>query len=210
MNHPAAKMPRLGLRTRWWLAGGLLVLLVAWGVSLSWPRGEALHAALNLLLSRTGSDEAAVARAIWDNHLETRRNAALWSGAYFGFTFLAAACSALAGLILKFEFIVKPDALKKDLAALLSVLAAVLITISTSGDFHRKWQANRIAAAELEHLGYQLLEQGGTEAKPYFNAIAKVLRDRHLAVVGGSPDARARPTPPAASSAPPARAASAH
>lgn len=50
----------------------------------------------------------------------------------------------------------------------MAVGAALLITVSTSGDFQRKWQANRIAAAELERLGYLLLETGADQPKRYF------------------------------------------
>ena len=82
-------------------------------------------------------------------------------------TFAAAVLSALAALVLKLETLVKSDGAKKDLAALLSVAAALSITISTSGDFQRKWQANRIAAAELEHTGYEFLEKEGADARSY-------------------------------------------
>lgn len=166
-----------------------------------WPRGEALHAALQASIDRTNTNRSIVAQSVWDNYLEARTNATWWSGVYFGFTFLAAGLSALAGLILKFEFIVKQEALKKDLAAIFSVCAALLITVSTSGDFQRKWQANRIAAAELERLGYELLENESTDARLYFPAIGKALHDRHLSIVGSGGAEQARPLPPAASTA---------
>ncbi len=100
-----------------------------------------------------------MARVIWDNYREARANASRWSGVYWGLTFAAAVLSALAALVLKLETFVKSEGTKKDLAALLSVAAALMITISTSGDFQRKWQANRIAAAELERTGYEFLEK---------------------------------------------------
>jgi hypothetical protein len=59
----------------------------------------------------------------------------------------------------KLESILRNEAIKKDVAA--AVAAAILITISTSGDFQRKWQANRTAAAELERIGYDFLEKSG-------------------------------------------------
>jgi len=67
---------------------------------------------------------------------------------------------------------------------LFSVTAAVLITISTSGDFQRKWQANRIAAAELERTGYELLEKDAADPRAYFSSIAQILHNRHVAIVG--------------------------
>jgi hypothetical protein len=150
----------------------------------TWPRGEALGVALRPLIDKQNTDQSLVARAILDNYLETRSNAANWSGVYWGFTFLAAALSALAGLILKFEAFVKNDAIKKDIAALFSVAAALLITISTSGDFQRKWQANRIAAAELERTGYELLEKNAADPRTYFASVAQILHNRNVAIVG--------------------------
>lgn len=187
-----------------WALGCALILsaLVGWFFlnQSIWPRGEALLVALTPLIKQAGSDQALVGQAIWDNYLEARTNASWWSGIYFGFTFAAAALSALAGLILKFEYIIKTDAIKKDVAALMAVGAALLITVSTSGDFQRKWQANRIAAAELERLGYQLLETGADQPKRYFPLMGKVLLDRHTAIVGSGAPAG---VPGKAASAPP-------
>jgi hypothetical protein len=148
------------------------------------PDGETLELALSTLIDKQNTDESLVARTILGNYLETRLNASRWSGVYWGFTFFAAAFSALAGLILKFESFVKDEGVKKDLAALFSILAALLITISTSGDFQRKWQANRIAAAELERIGYELLENDVVNPRVYFASIAKILHNRHVTIVG--------------------------
>lgn len=149
-----------------------------------WPRGEALGVALQPLIDMQNTDQSLVARAILDNYLETRSNASRWSGIYWGFTFLAAALSALAGLILKFEAFVRNEKVKKDIAALFSVAAALLITISTSGDFQRKWQANRIASAELERIGYELLEKNGADPRTYFASVAQILHNRHVSIIG--------------------------
>lgn len=152
----------------------------------TWPRGDALGAALRPLIEGKNSEQALVARAIWDNYLETRANASRWSGLYWGLTFTAAVFSAMAAVVLKLETIIKTEGAKKDLAALLSVTAALLITISTSGDFQRKWQANRIAAAELERTGYEFLERDGADARSYLATVGQSLLRRHMAIVGGS------------------------
>ena len=152
----------------------------------TWPRGEALGVALHPIVEGKNSEQALVARAIWENYLETRSNASRWSGIYWGFTFTAAAFSALAALILKLETLIKNEGAKKDLAAMLSVVAALLITVSTSGDFQRKWQANRTAAAELERTGYEFLEKDGADARSYLAAVGQSLLRRHMAIVGGS------------------------
>lgn len=162
----------------------------------TWPRGEALGSALRPLVDGKDPERALVARAIWENYLETRANASRWSGVYWGFTFTAAAMSALAALVLKLETLIRNEGAKKDVAALLSVVAALLMTISTSGDFQRKWQANRIAAAELERTGYEFLEKDGADARGYLAAVGQSLLRRHMAIVGGS-DARKPPAEPA-------------
>lgn len=161
-----------------------------------WARGDALGDALRPLIEKQNTDQSLVARAILDNYLETRSNAARWSGIYWGFTFAAAALSALAALILKSETILKNEGLKKDVAALFSVAAALLITISTSGDFQRKWQANRIAAAELERTGYELLEKDTVDVRSYLGSVGQILLRRHMAIVGGTEQRKPSPDAP--------------
>lgn len=163
-----------------------------------WPRGEALDTALKSLIDRQNADQSLVARVILDSYAEARANASRWSGVYWGFTFAAAVFSALAGLILKFETILKSESLKKDVAAILSVSAAIMITVSTSGDFQRKWQANRVAAAELERAGYELLQHDGADARSYLETVGRILLKRHLSIVGNSEEKR---TPPASKKA---------
>ncbi len=158
----------------------------------SWPRGEALGAALHPLIDQKGTPKSLLATSIWDNYSETRANAERWSAIYWGITFFAAALSALAGVILKFETMLKSEPVKKDLAALFSVTAAVLITISTGGDFHRKWQANRIASAELERVGYQLLSKGMVEPTISFTEVARILYERNI-LIAGEMESKARP-----------------
>ncbi|HET7831741.1 MAG TPA: hypothetical protein VFK88_02130 [Gallionella sp.] len=161
--------------------------------------GEALGVALTTLIEKNRNPEQAlVARAILDNFHETRANAARWSGVYWGCTFAAAILSALAALILKLESLVRNEAAKKDFAAVFSVVAALLITISTSGDFQRKWQANRIAAAELERVGYKLLEKNPVDARSYLDEVGQILLRRHLAVIGGTEPQESTAAPPSA------------
>ncbi len=196
MNNPETSSSRLyGL-----LAVVAVVSLVAvlwWFLTerAGWSRGEALGRALASLIEKPKTDESLVAQAILDNYIETRVIAARWSGVYWGFTFLAAALSALAGLILKFESIVKDQAVKKDIAALFSVFAAIMITVSTSGDFQRKWQANRIAAAELERIGYELLAKSGADSRQYLSSIAQIMHNRNVAIVGSMEERRANGAP---------------
>jgi len=166
----------------------LAAIVTWWVVELNdlWPRGQALKDALSPMISQDGTNQSIVASAILTNYSEIRGNAARWSGIYWGCTFGAALFSALAGLILKLESIPIEDKPRKDVSATLAVTAAILVTISTSGDFQRKWQANRIAAAELERAGYAFLGSGGTDPLPFHATIGKTLHKRHMAIVGGS------------------------
>jgi len=151
-----------------------------------WPRGEALRVALLPMINETNTDQSLVAGIILGNYSEVRSNAVRWSGIYWSFTFAAAALSALAGLILKFERIIEDKEVKKDVAAVFAVVSALLITISSGGDFQRKWQANRIAAAELERTGYDLLEKNGAGARSYLATVGQILLRRQMSIVGGT------------------------
>lgn len=147
-------------------------------------RGGALEAALQPIVEKGDSDASPVALAILQNHRETRQIAALWSGLYWGFAWTAAIFSALAGVILKLESMLPDEKMKKDIAALLTVCAALLVTISTSGDFQRKWQANRTASAEIERTGYAFLEHNGADARSYLAEVGASLEKRHYAILG--------------------------
>lgn len=167
----------------------LAVAAIYWGFQASrhaWPRGQALAEALQSTMEGEKSDQATVARVILTNYQEVRANAARWSGVYWGCTFVSALFSALAGLILKLESLQIEEKRKKDVAAVLAVTAAILVTISTSGDFQRKWQANRIAAAELEQIGYTFLEKNGADARSFLAPVRDALHHRHMAIMGES------------------------
>jgi hypothetical protein len=102
---------------------------------------------------------------------------------------------------LKVESIFKnSEQMKKDVAALLAVCAALLITISTSGDFQRKWQANRVAASELERTAYDFLENNKiNEPRKYFSDVGNILHNRNLSIVGNvdrkKPEPAKKPEP---------------
>lgn len=148
-------------------------------------RGAALESTLQPIAHGKDPDASVVAKAILGNHRETRQIAALWSGLYWGFSWLAAILSVLAGVVLKLESVdAKHDKIKKDIAAILSVSAALLVTISTGGDFQRKWHANRTAAAEIERIGYELVQHKGANARNYLADVRDSLQRRHAAILG--------------------------
>lgn len=102
-------------------------------------------------------DNKALGQVVIKIYHEYRANAVRWSAAYFGSLFGSACLSALAGLVLKIELLQTWPRARNDVAAFAAMLAALLITLSTTGDFQRKWQANRIAAAAMENLAYELV-----------------------------------------------------
>ncbi|MGV3570370.1 MAG: hypothetical protein ACO1PB_07200 [Ramlibacter sp.] len=152
------------------------------GTGLRSLQGDALLQVLHERIATSTGDQKAVGNAILQNFIETRKIASNWSGLYWGFAWVSAALSALAGVILKIESFANEKA-KKDVAALFAVTAAILITVSTGGEFQRKWQANRIASAEIEYLGYEFVS-GVSDPKGHFSKLREILLRRHQSIVG--------------------------
>lgn len=175
----------------------IVLALLAVGIYLSMHntqlRGEPVQTLLAPIIDGKDPDQALAARALRDNYLETRSIAALWSGLYWGFAWISAILGALAGLILKFESIIKDEKVKKDVAAFLAVTAALLVTISTSGDFQRKWQANRMAAADLERDAYEFLKNNGAMPRSYLGKVGETLHKRHISILGGGEAKKPQP-----------------
>src|SRR5216683_2091414 len=101
-------------------------------------RGAAILTVLPRFLEGLPPKDTLIGQALLQNFIEYRHNTVVWSATYFSCLFLSAAFSAFAGLVLKLEFFVKNTELKKDMAALLAVIAALLITLSSVGDFQNK------------------------------------------------------------------------
>ena len=136
--------------------------VVAVGGAIVWaaystPRGTALLSAVPDLLNGLPKPEQRIGQIILDSYIEYRANTVRWSGVYFGCLFGSALCAALAAVVLKFEWLLTNEGFKKDAAALLSTISALLITLSTTGDFHQRWRANRLAAAKMEKLAYAFI-----------------------------------------------------
>jgi len=166
----------------------IVVVFAAWKfykLDTETPRGQAVTE-----ITKGGigleANQIEVAKLIAINFEEYRNNTRWWSLAYFTFVFLSAALSALAGVILKLEYFVKNEGLRKDVAALLAVIAAILIAITTNGDFQRKWQANRIAASGIENLAYDLLKKPFTDEDKtrIVNKIQELSLKRNQEIVG--------------------------
>jgi hypothetical protein len=130
---------------------------------------------------------------------------------YFGCLFGSAFLSAIAALILKLELLGNHIKLKNDLAALLATFAALLVTLSTTGDFQRKWQANRIAAAEMENLAYELARpSAATNLDAILTRIQAINNVRNQMIVGELAESNRKDLPPAPSPAQAGAAGDAH
>lgn len=142
-------------------------------------------AALQALSDQVPADLKDLGKLVVTNYREYRANSVRWSAAYFGCIFGSALLSALAGVVLKLESLAKRPALKNDLAASFAAIAALLITLSTVGDFQRKWQANRIAASAMENLAYELLKpERVTDRNAILERIQEINEARTAGLVG--------------------------
>lgn len=176
------------------LIAGVLIAVVA-GLAVKYSADEQPHRGIALdELSQLFQPEAKpLGAVVLQNYREFRGNSIRWSAVYFGCVFGSAFLSALAALILKLELLGNYPKLRNDLAALLATSAALLVTLSTTGNFERKWQANRIAAAEMENLSYEL-----TRPSTAINLDAIVTRmqtinsTRNQAIVGDRPENHSR------------------
>ena len=107
----------------------------------------------------------------------------------------------MAALVLKLELLADRPKLRSDLAAFLAIVAALLVTLSTTGDFQRKWQANRVAAAGMENLAYELVRpSAATHQDAILTRIQEINDIRNRGIVGepterGPEESRALPNP---------------
>jgi hypothetical protein len=170
------------------------VSFIGWQ-AVSTPRGSGLLHTLPTLLLELPKDEQRLGQIILENYKEYRANARNWSAVYFGCLFFSAVCAALAGLVIKLEFFLKNDGLKKDVAAVLAMLAALLITLSSVGGFHQRWWANRLAAAKIEKLAYAFMapdRNGNLEA--FSLQVQAISYERNEEIVSSDSDRKATET----------------
>jgi hypothetical protein len=165
------------------------------------PRGLGLLNALRELLPKNAEEEHTdvqrIGRIILDSYNEYRADARNWSGIYFGCLFLSAACAAFAGLVIKLEWLDNNDGFRKDLAATLAMLSALLVTLSTAGGFHQHWWVNRLAAAKMEKLGYAFITADWTDKKAALDAFSSQIQaisyERNQNIVASD---NSKPEPP--------------
>ena len=137
------------------------------------------------------------------SYREYRNNSSWWSLAYYGCLFVSAFLSAMAALILKWEGFPSRADMKKDVAALCATTAALLITLSTVGNFQQKWQANRLAATAVQNLVYEVWKADAPDNEANVSLkMEQINLLRNQEIVGGTA-AQGKPWPPAVQPKPP-------
>jgi len=122
---------------------------------------------------------------IIDNYHEYRSNTVRWSAVYHLCLFGSAFFSAVAALFLKLEILSEQPKLRNDVSASLATLAALLITLSSIGDFQRKWGANRVAASAMENLAYELLRPSAASNRDAILTKSQAINNaRNAGIVG--------------------------
>lgn len=115
---------------------------------------------------------------------EYRNVARMWSAVYNGCVLGASALGLLAALVLKLESAPQLAKEKKDAAAALASIGAILAALSSSGDFQMKWQANRSAVAEVERIAVSLLAPTPPDLAAVYAELGSIAEDRHLKLIG--------------------------
>lgn len=149
------------------------------------PRGEGFLTMMREILKGLRPEEKLIANAILQNYSEYRENAVRWSGTFHSCLFVSAALGAFSALVLKLEFFIKNVELKKDLAALSAMSSALLITFFTVGDFQGRWQANRLAAGQMESLGYEFATADRRDLVYFSSRLRDISMSRNQEIAGG-------------------------
>lgn len=164
------------------VAGTILVTLAINKFAEQQPyRGVALADVSKLIPPETKD----LGTVIINNYHEYRANTVRWSAAYYGCLFGSALFSAMAALFLKLDMLGERPKLRNDIAASLATIAALLVTLSTTGDFQRKWGANRVAAAAMENLAYELMRPSAVANRESIVTRIQAINDaRNAGIVG--------------------------
>ena len=145
--------------------------------------------------AQPSSPDGKVVQALIDslrqNYEETRQDATRWSAVFWGTTFFGLLASAAGALVLKLESLNLSDVQRKDWGAVLAGAAALAVSLAASGDFRQKWQANRLAAGELERRAYKLLAEKNPSVSEYYEAIADIQFKRTTLITGKEEPAKA-------------------
>lgn len=142
--------------------------------------GAAIEKELPPLIETLQDEEKRLASLLLWSFREYRQNARTWSFGYHGLIIASAVSSAFAGVVLKLNVVCLPEDAVADVAALLAACAALFITIVSTIGFERKWQANRIAAAEVEALTLEYLSRAAEPRRDNHSEVGKKLSEVSL------------------------------
>lgn len=186
-DSPVATTSRASLLWSGALIAAIAVVLWRFGPEVMALASDASQsAAVKELQSRSGQmpeplrSAATLVVTTFDQY---RGIARLWSGLYNGFVLAASALGLIAALVLKLETFATKEAGKKDLSAILASTGAILAALSASGDFQMKWQANRVAAAEVESIAFVMLAPTPPDVGAVYVRLRDVSEERHLRLV---------------------------
>ena len=74
--------------------------------------------------------------------------------------------------------------------------AALLITLSTVGNFQQKWQSNRLAATAVQNLVYEVWKEDAKDNKASVSSkMEQINLLRNQEIVGGITPAQGKPAP---------------
>jgi len=184
--------PRIG---RAWISFFLMLIVIAAGAgyyayrkSEAASRGAIVEHELPSLIAELRGRELIIARSIQESYKEYRDDTKYWSSGYYGLLVFAAALSALAGVTLKLSHFIPSDGIRNDVAAILAATSAVVITVTTTVDSQRKWQANRIAASDTEQIAIEFVTADQAERanslQHYSQRLQEIALARQREIVG--------------------------
>jgi hypothetical protein len=140
------------------------------------------------LVSDLRGREGVIARSIQESYKEYRDDTKYWSGGYYGLLIFAAVLSALSGVALKLSHFIPNDGIRNDVAAILAGTSAIVITVTTTVDSQRKWQANRIAASDSEQIAIEFVTADPVERtnslQHYSQRLQEIALARQQEIVG--------------------------
>lgn len=130
---------------------------------------------------------ANVAETVWQKREDYRKNTACWSLAFHGSFLAAALLSVTSSLILKLESVDERrlrEKLRKDIAAGCAGLAALLLTVSGTMNFNRKWETNRVAAYQTENLYYEISSASSNDLQRIYRRLQEIVARQNEGVLG--------------------------
>ncbi|MDN3546687.1 hypothetical protein QWZ02_19735 [Kinneretia asaccharophila] len=122
-------------------------------------------------------------RLITEQETRFRVGKSRWNFWYYGSMYGAVLFSATSALVLKLEMERLKGDWQTDAAALLATLAAILGTVSSTGNFERRWRTSRQAQATMQKLQVDL-QSPNADLLLISNEYKRAIDEYQLGVVG--------------------------